>query len=194
MRKILLVLSVFALFATTASGQTRCSPKISPVECSVVADLMKPLDHQVLPGVSIPVELVTPEEYEKQLADYYEEGKRNDENILYPACKDTQSLKCYEAAREYFAAIPIAGVTHWRVNKARNWTGLSFIRNKPTDPVPGKILISRDACLALGKTIPIPKTSNQVRFGPPEFDADTIFRLERYIAGYIDGVISGHFD
>jgi hypothetical protein len=194
MRALKLVLFTL-LFPVVGQAQTSCSADVPKEICKVVTTAMFPLDHQILKGTSIPVELVTADEYQKRFNAYQEEGNKNDKEIIFPICdKDGMNTpRCVAVREKYFAGMPVVGYTHSRVMLNHLFEGVTFLRDRPVSTHPDRILLSTEACLGLGKQLP-PDKNGIVRFAPGDFEVEATFRTATFIIGFIAGAFASTFD
>jgi hypothetical protein len=181
--KFAIAVFVVLLFGSGVTAQVSCSPNVSKETCTSVAqDLNIVVDHGVLRGVAIPVELVTPAEYKKRLADTKEQESRELD---------------YAGGIDKAATHPDQFSPFYRHTLANVWSdNITFFRNKPSTNFVSAILISTEAFDGV-ETYPITegpgKGGSGVR-GNGQFDSSKVYPVGSFIAGYVAGTVGTMFD
>ncbi|MGA7640081.1 MAG: hypothetical protein WCB00_24325 [Candidatus Acidiferrales bacterium] len=183
--RIKLIIAMFALplFASGAMGQVSCSPNVSKEMCVAVAEFMTPLlDHGVLHGVAIPMEIVTPAEYAKRLADMKEQEKRE---LDYAGGLDKAALHTDQFSPYY------------RHTLTNLWSeDTTFFRDKPSSPFVSAILVSSvefEGVEAYTITEGAGKGTTGFRSNG-RFEPKNVYSVGSFIMGYLCGTMGRMWD
>ena len=159
---------LFALlvFPATSAAQVSCSPDVKVEVCKGVASNLSPLmDHGVLKGKAITVELVTAKEYKKRMEDLHKDEQAGDIR-----CAD-----CFSIVRRH------ALYNNYSDN-------IAFLRESTATKLPQRVLISSD--VFEGFSIER-DAKDKVVFKPNgKFDISTVSIASIFITGYIVGCYS----
>jgi len=178
---------VLFLFGTiTAKAQVACSPKVESSTCQEVASQWNAvLDHVILRGATISVELLTPNEYVQRVAQVHKEDA-------------TLGIRCGGCPPAYSGAPKYQAFDNaWTEN-------IFFLRERDgRNPFPGKVLVSADAFadLAIDKNgHPILEDfENDQGKGKRlvmdhKFHVGKMSEVLQFIAGYFQGMWASYAD
>jgi hypothetical protein len=163
--KCILLFAAF-LSPTMSVAQVSCSPDVTAEMCKEVAINLSPLmDHGVLKGKAIPVELVTAKEYKKRMEDLQKDELAGDVR-----CTD-----CFSIVRRH------ALYNNYSDN-------IAFLRESTATKLPQRVLISSDVFEAFS----IQRDANdKAVFKPNEkFELSSVSIAATFITGYIIGCYS----
>src|SRR5271156_4421993 len=171
------------LSASGATAQVSCSPNVSKAECAAVAQgLNLVVDHGVLRGVGIPVELVTPAEYKKRLADTKEQESRE---------------LGFAGGLDNAASHPNQFSPYFRHSLTNIWSDTTtFFRDKPNSRFVSVILISTEAFEGV-ELYPITEGPGKGGSGvrsDGHFDRSKVDSVGSFIAGFLAGTMGTMFD
>jgi hypothetical protein len=170
MTKYLLIVLAILSFTAGAKAQVSCSPSVAPQMCKAVADFVNPLlNHTILQGVSISVELLSAEEFNKRRDQIQKED--GDLGMRCGGCSPA-----YPGAPKYQEFVNV-----WDTN-------LLFLREKDgRGPFPTKVVASSEEFE--GVTIKDGKVVSDGHFAP-----DTISRFASFMSGYYGGLEAAAMD
>jgi hypothetical protein len=175
------------LLSPTAWAQVTCSPAVTKNTCVDVADALNLIIDHGTPyrGVAIPLEIVSPAEYQKRLADWKEVEQRG-QSILGGADKAAKSPTEFSP---------------WYKHTLSNAfdRDITFLRDRASSHSVSAILISSAAFEGTeiyvipehkGSTIPgWTKGAHGVRHNG-RYDSTTVFVVARFIVGYLCGTMA----
>jgi hypothetical protein len=179
-----LTVGVVALLLASPNlkAQVSCSPNVDRKMCADAAQFLNPIVDHGTPyhGVGIPVEIITPAEYAKRLADTKELEKRETD---------------YAGGMDNAAKSPDKFSVFYRHSLANGWSeDITFFRSRPSSTYVSSILISSVAFE--GFTIgPIDPKTNSVQSIPSgKYDSSRLIDASAFIGGYLCGTMSKLWD
>jgi hypothetical protein len=165
-----LIAFVLPFLAVTANAQVSCSPSVVPQMCKSVADFVNPLlDHTMLQGVRISVEIVSAAEFAKR-----RDQTQKEDGELGMRCGGCSPA--YPGAPKYQEFVNV-----WDTN-------LLFLREKDgRGPFPSKVVASSEEFE--GITFKDGKAVSDGHFAP-----DRISGFANFISGYYGGLEAAAMD
>jgi hypothetical protein len=172
----------FLLFSSGLTAQVSCSPNVGRAMCTDVAEFLNPIVDHGTPyhGVGIPVEIVTPAEYAKRLADTKELEKREAD---------------YAGGIDVAAKSPDKFSPFYRHTLANGFSvGITFFRSRPSSSSVSTILIS--SVVFEGFTMgPVDPKTNVVQTIPTgKYDSSLVAGVANFIGGYLCGTMAKVWD
>ena len=186
MKNISLAVVIFLFGTITANAQVACSPKVESSTCQAVADQWNALlDHVILRGASISVELLTPNEYAQRVVQIHKEDA-----ALGMRCDGCPPA--YSGAPKYQAFDNL-------------WTdNILFLREREgRNPFPGKVLVSADVFADIatdknGQAVLEDFEDDQGKGKRPvmdhKFHVEKASEILNFIAGYFQGMWASYGD
>jgi hypothetical protein len=185
-RKLVIAVVVILLGAVDAAAQVACSPEVDPSACKTMASEWNvALDHMILRGRAISVELLTPAEYGQRVAQIHKED-------------DALGVRCGGCAPAYSAAPKYQAFDNL-------WTDDILFLRGPGDrnPFPSKVLVSIEvfADLATDKNgQPVLEDFQNEQGKGQRLVKDHKFHVEKtggvlnFIVGYFEGMWASYSD
>ncbi|MGB8801418.1 MAG: hypothetical protein WCC97_12075 [Candidatus Acidiferrales bacterium] len=179
--KFAIAVVVALLLGSGAKAQVSCSPHVDKKMCADAAMFMNPLVDHGTPynGVGIPVEIITPDEYAKRLADMKEQESRE---LAFAGGMDKAFLH-----RDQFSP-------YYRHSLSNPWgSKVTFFRDKPASRMVSAILISSEEFEE--STIEVNEKTHVVSSkSTGKYDPSSVFRTVSFIAGYLCGTMGTEYD
>jgi hypothetical protein len=179
--KFAITVFVTLLFGSGAMAQVSCSPRVDKKMCADVAAFLNPIVDHGSPyhGVGIPVEIVTPDEYAKRLADMKEQERRE---------------AGFVGSVEKAAAHPDQFSPWYRHTLANAWGGqITFFQDKPASNLVSAILISSEEFDDL-TFVSDEKTHTVTSKSTGVYDPSSVSRTVSFIGGYLCGTMGTVYD
>jgi hypothetical protein len=145
MKPALAFLAFTLLFASTSHAQISCSAKVPAETCQSVNDAFGMLDHQIVPGRSYPVEVLTPDEYKQRVAAFNADDTEHMTEIG-KACEGKGNLntdRCQLFLNTFFTNV--LGMGHSRLFWNTFTADVAFVRDTPKSRSPDRIVLSTDS-------------------------------------------------
>jgi hypothetical protein len=171
----------FLLFGSVALAQVSCSPNVDKQMCADAATFLNPIVDHGTPyhGIGIPVEIVTPAEYAKRLADTKEMEKREAD---------------YVGGLDKAAKSPDKFSPFYRHTLANGWSeNMTFFRDKPSSRFVSAILISSIEFDDLKFEVD-PKTHVYRGVDTGKYEPPRVGEAGRFIGGYLCGTMATTWD
>jgi len=181
------ILLCLLLLSASARAQVSCSPTVAKKTCADVADALNSVVDHGTPyrGVAIPLEVVTPPEYEKRLSDWKELEQREQSTIG----GEDQAAK---SPREF---------SPWYRHTLSNGFGpdITFFRDRASSHFVSAILVSSAAFEGnelyvipeeKGRTIPGWTKGAQGLRHNGRYDSATVSVMAAFIGGYLCGTMA----
>ena len=185
MRQIIVL--CLLLLSPSARAQVSCSPTVAKNTCADVAEVLNPVIDHGTPyrGVAIPLEVVTPAEYEKRLSDLKELEQR-EQSILGGPDKAAKS--------------PTEFSTWYKHTLSTGFSPyVTFFRNRPSSNLVSAILVSSTVFEGtelyvtpeeLGRTMPGWTKGDRGTRPNGRYDPKTVSNVARFIIGYLCGTMA----
>lgn len=167
MKTVLVLASAFLFSVCSASAQVSCSP-------SANADMCRDASGFFPVGIRIPIEIVTPVEYKSRLADF----DRREESMSSDPDKDG-GRSVIDV--EHFT------IFHKHVLFQTYADTISFLRDRPSDKTPSRILVSSEVFESkVFKTI----DGKSVLVSTGEYDRTSLGQFFAFASGFIQGTMA----
>jgi hypothetical protein len=171
----------FLLFGSGALAQVSCSPNVDKQMCADAATFLNPIVDHGTPyhGIGIPVEIVTPTEYAKRLANTKELEKREAD---------------YVGGLDKAAKSPDKFSPFYRHTLANAWSeNITFFRDKPSSRYVSAVLISSAEFDDLKFEVDA-KTNVARSVDTGKYESSRVGEAAGFIGGYLCGTMSTTWD